>query len=76
MADKKGKFSPEEYTVTFKKEALDQLRDAAASLDISDENLGEVIWKGIKLIQLAKESNGIVAINAPDEKLEVDLKKL
>lgn len=64
----------DKFTVSFKKEALEKLRELAKAIGVPEDNLGEVILKGIKVIDLAKD--GKLIIEKADERLEVDLKKV
>jgi hypothetical protein len=64
----------DKFTVSFKKEALEKLRELAKAIGVPEDNLGEVILKGIKVLDLAKD--GKLIIEKADERLEVDLKKV
>lgn len=64
------------FTVTFKNGALAQLQDAATSLGIQNnaEGFGEVLMKGLKLIQIAKKNK--VIIDSKEERIQIDLEHL
>lgn len=64
----------DEYTITFKEGALAKLRDLAWSLEVPPEKLGEVLEKGIKILDFAKD--GKLIVEKYGTKFEVDLKKL
>jgi arginine/ornithine N-succinyltransferase beta subunit len=63
----------DEFSITFRSDALAQLRAVAKTVDQSD-NLVAVLQKGIKLLELAKGDK--VTIEQKGETLIVDLKKL
>ena len=63
-----------EYVVTFRNGALLKLKELAGYLNIPEENLGEVILKGMKLIDTAKD--GKIIIEKGKDKFEVDIKRL
>lgn len=64
----------EEYSVVFRNGGLEQLKEAAHVLGISEDDLGTVLMKGVKFIILSK--NGKVIIDEKDATLEVDLSRL
>ena len=47
---------PEKYHLTFSNGALQQIKELAAHYGIPDSQLHEVVGKGIKLLQVAKNS--------------------
>lgn len=63
-----------EFVVTFRNGALQKLKALAAELDIPEDQLGEVLQKGIKIIEFAK--NGKLVVEKNKERYEVDLKKI
>ncbi len=64
----------EEFTITYKKGAYYKLKELAKTLEIPEENLGEVLKKGVKLIDFAKD--GKITVEKYGTKFDVDLKKL
>lgn len=62
------------YEVTFRNGALRKLKDLAKRLDISEDNLAEVLIRGMKVIELA-EDNKVSVKNGGDTYI-VDLKKI
>lgn len=63
-----------EFCVIFKKEALAKLKELASFLDIPEEKLGDVLIKGLHVVDMAKE--GKIIIETKGERLEIDIKKL
>lgn len=74
MKDKKPAAKPEEYTVRFKGDALQTLKDLAKKLDISEEHLGDVVSKGVKVLQLPDDTT--ITFKRGGDAYEADLKKL
>lgn len=64
----------EVFSVGFRNGALAKIKELATKLGISHDDLGEVLIKGVKLIDLS--SGGKIIIEKGDERLEVDLKTL
>lgn len=56
-----------EFTITFKNGALARLKKVAKDLSISEDNLGEVLTKGIVLIDLAKDGTKVTFKKGKDE---------
>lgn len=63
-----------EFCVIFKKEALAKLKELATFLDIPEEKLGDVLIKGLHVVDMAKD--GKIIIETKGERLEIDIKKL
>ena len=63
-----------QFTAIFKNGALEQLKQLATSLEIPEEKMGEVLTKGIKIIDLAR--GGKLIIEKNNERIEVDVKKV
>ena len=63
-----------EFAVIFKKDALEKLKELALFLGISEAELGNVLIKGLHLIDMAKE--GKIFIERKNDCFEVDIKKL
>lgn len=74
MASKKKRKQEPTFTVNFKDGALTKLKELAQALEIPDDQLGEVLVKGVKVIELAQGGKLIIEKNT--ERLEVDLKKI
>ena len=63
-----------EFTVIFKKGALKKLKEMAVVLNVPEDRLGDVLMKGLKIIELAK--GGSIIIEDQKEVMEIDIKKL
>ena len=63
-----------EFCVVFRKDALATLENLAKFLDIPYDKLGDVLVKGLHIIEMAKE--GKIIIETKKERLEVDVKNL
>lgn len=63
-----------EFTVVFKGEALTKLKDLASSLDVDPEKLGDVLVKGIHIMDMAKDADLI--IERKKHRVKIDVKKL
>ena len=75
MDDNKETSRPEEFSITFRNGALTLLKKVAADLRISEDRLGEVLTKGISLIDVAKEGTNIT-IKKGGEEYVIDLRRL
>lgn len=64
----------EEYTITFKNEALEKLKEYARDLGIPETELGEVVTKALKLLDLSRE--GKLILEKFNAQFEVDPKKI
>ena len=64
----------ETYEITFRNGALKKLKELAKRLDVDEDNLAEVLSKGMKVIELA-EDNKVTVKNSGDIYI-VDLKKI
>ncbi len=62
------------YEITFRNGALKKLRMLADRLDISEDNLAEVLTKGMKIMELAEDNK--VSIKNGKEIYIIDLKKV
>ncbi len=65
---------PNEFTVVFKGEALEKLEELASYLHISSNKLGDVLVKGIHIIDMARDCR--IIIESPQKKFEINLKEL
>mgnify|MGYP001617434721 CR=1 FL=1 len=66
---------PSEFSITFRNGALVKLKKIAADLGISEDRLGDVLTKGINLIDVAKEGNN-VTIKKKNSEYVIDLRRL
>ncbi len=73
-ADPASMESPNEFCVVFRKDALVKLEKLATFLDVPYEKLGDVLVKGLHIIEMARE--GKIIIETKKERLEIDVKKL
>ncbi|HVI69754.1 MAG TPA: hypothetical protein VM581_04845 [Magnetospirillaceae bacterium] len=64
----------ETYEITFRNGALKRLKAIAEKLDISEDNLAEVLAKGMKVMQLAEDNK--VTVKSGGETYVIDLKKI
>ncbi len=64
-----------EFSVTFRNGALTRLKKVATELGISEENLAEVLKKGVALMDVAKEGNNITFEKA-GQRYVIDLRRL
>ena len=62
------------YEVTFRNSALKKLKALAQRLDVPEDNLAEVLSKGIKVMELAEDNQ--VSIKSGGDTYIVDLKKI
>ena len=74
MAQNDPTTSKDEFSVTFKNGALSKLKELARQFGISDEQLGDVVIKGIKVIELAQD--GKLILEKDNTTFEIDLKKI
>ena len=72
--DQNDELDNHEFLVVFKKSALAKLKELAGFLDIPNDKLGDVLVKGLHLIDMSKK--GRLIIETKKERLEVDVKKL
>lgn len=75
MDEKQEQSKPEEFKITFRNGALARLRKVADDLKIPEDRLGEVLTKGISLIDIAKEGS-VVTIKKGKEEYDIDLRLL
>lgn len=64
-----------EFNVTFRNGALARLKKVAADLGIPEDRLGEVLIKGLSLIDIGKEGTNIT-IEKGKDKYVIDLRRL
>lgn len=64
-----------EFSVTFRNGALERLKKVAADLGVTEDQLGNVLIKGLKLIDMGKEGNNIT-IEKDKQKYVIDLRSL
>jgi hypothetical protein len=65
----------EEFNITFKNGALKRLKALAADLGVPQSRLGDVLSKGISLMDIAREGNNVVIKKGKEEYL-IDLRLL
>lgn len=63
-----------EFVVTFRNGALEKLKELATTLNIPENELGSVLQKGLKIIDLAKD--GKIVLEKDKERFDIDLKRL
>lgn len=76
--EKEDQNTPEkqpEFTITFKNGALKRIKKIASDLNIPEERLGDVLIKGINLIDVAKEGQ-VITIKKGKEEYVIDLRIL
>lgn len=73
--EEQNKQQEEKFSVTFRNGALKKLKKVAADLNIPEDRLGEVLTKGINLIDVAKEGS-VVVIKKGKEEYVIDLRLL
>jgi hypothetical protein len=54
MEEKKN--GSDEYVLTFRNGALQKLKDLAKKLNISEDNLDQVVTRGIKVLELPEDN--------------------
>lgn len=74
MSEEEQKESTE-FSITFRNGALTRLKKVAADLHIPPDRLGEVLTKGVSLIDVAREGNNIT-IKKGNEEYLIDLRRL
>jgi len=65
----------EEFSVTFRNGALARLKKVARELNIPENNLAEVLKKGVALIDVAKDGNS-VTFEKDNQKYVIDIRRL
>ena len=65
----------QEFSVTFRNGALEKLKKVATELEIPEERLGDVLIKGLNLIDMAKEGTN-VTVKKDKEQYVIDLRRL
>lgn len=73
LKNQEGQKGEEEFKITFRNGALKRLKKVAADLGISENNLGEVLTKGINLIDIAKVGT-IITIKKDGKEYVIDLR--
>lgn len=64
----------ESYEITFRNGALKKLKDLAKRLDVPEDNLAQVLTKGMKVIELAEDNK--ITIRSGGDNYIIDLKKI
>jgi len=64
-----------EFSVTLRNGALDKLKQVASDLGIPEDRMGDVLIKGLSLIDVAKEGTAIT-IKKGKEEYVIDLRRL
>jgi hypothetical protein len=72
--DEKINNQEDTYEITFRNGALKKLRDLAKRLDVPEDNLAEVLTKGMKVIELAEDNK--ITIKSGGDNYIIDLKKI
>ena len=62
------------YEITFRNGALKKLKALARRLDVPEDNLAEVLSKGIKVMELAEDNQ--LSIKSGGDTYIIDLKKI
>ncbi len=72
MADEEKQ---DEFSVTFRNGALARLKKVARELNIPENDLAEVLKKGIALMDVAKDGNS-VTFEKGNQKYVIDIRRL
>lgn len=72
--DEKINNQEDTYEITFRNGALKKLKVLAKKLDINEDNLAEVLTRGMKVIELADDNK--VSVKNNGDTYIVDLKKI
>lgn len=64
----------ESYEITFRNGALKKLKSLAKRLDIPEDNLAEVLSRGIKVMELAEDNK--LTVKSGGDTYIIDLKKI
>jgi len=64
----------ETYEITFRNGALKKLKSLAKRMDISEDNLAEVLSRGIKVMELAEDNK--LTVKSGGDTYIIDLKKI
>lgn len=64
----------ETYEITFRNGALKKLKALAKKLDIPEDNLAEVLSRGMKVLELSEDNK--VTVKSGGDTYIVDLKKI
>lgn len=72
--DEKLNNQEDTYEITFRNGALKKLKSLAKRLDIDENNLAEVLTKGMKVMELAEDNK--VTVKSGGETYIIDLKKV
>lgn len=62
------------YEITFRNGALKKLKALAKRLDIPEDNLAEVLSRGIKIMELAEDNK--LTVKSGGDTYIIDLKKI
>lgn len=74
---KDAEFSkPEEYELIFTNGALANLKKLACDFGVPEDDLKQVVNKGIHLLTITKDSKFIIFENKEGEKYKIDMSKL
>ena len=65
----------QEYKIVFKGRGLEELKELAKSYNISQDDLGQVVVKAIKLLRITKEKKS-VTFQEGNQEFTVNTKKL
>ncbi len=65
----------DEFSITFRNGALKRLKKLASDLNVPESQLGDVLSKGINLMDVAKEGT-VVTVKKGKEEYQIDLRFL
>jgi hypothetical protein len=74
MADETSTNQQDEYTITFKNGALVKIKQLAHKFNIPEDNLDDVIQKGLKALELSDDDK--LEFNKGGTKYFIDIKNL
>ena len=74
--DKNNKEQDEQYELVFKNGALANLKELARAFGVPENDLGQVVNKGIQLLKITKNSKIIFFEDQNGSRYKVDLSKL
>jgi hypothetical protein len=72
--DEHNNTQDESYEITFRNGALKKLKELAKRLDIPEDNLAEVLTRGMKVMELAEDNK--LSVKSGGDTYIVDLKKI
>ena len=72
--DEKLNGQEDTYEITFRNGALKKLKDLAKKLDVPEDNLAEVLARGMKVMELADDNK--ITVKSGGDTYIIDLKKI